>query len=187
MTTDLGPESTLAVVAEAVSRNLPDEWNRTPDLAVVLAADDTVTVQGLPLPDQFWQNRHPVDVINRLTVLMAIDPMTPPPPDLGEVVGIMACSEGYVARVPEDADPKEVQAFTEWCDKGHSVADHPWGRESRLIHAIGFDGSLHQVQHVRGTREHLTESFAHFDDWPSGRLVGALRHFAAAVHQAVHA
>lgn len=183
---DLGAHISLADVAEIASRAIPeDAWDNPPLLGIVLAhANGDVRVEGFPLPSRIWDGRHPAEVLEALTLRMRADPIGPPDDPGVAPLGILGCTEGYAAHVPADTPRAEVEAFEEWCET-HAIADHPWGCESRETIVIGFDGSLHWVNHLRGHNDHQASSAQHLDDWPSGRLVEALRGFALAVKEAV--
>lgn len=184
---NLGAHISLADVAEVTSRAFPDNaWDAPPLIGIVLAhASGDVRVEGFPLPPRMWEGRHPADVLEALTYLMRSDPIGPPTDGDVTPIGILGCTEGYAAHVPTDTPRAEVEAFEEWCET-HSLADHPWGCESRDVIVVGFDGSLNWVNHLRGYNDHRHVASAdHLDDWPTGRLVDALRGFTLAVKDAV--
>lgn len=183
---NLGAHVNLADVAEIASRAIPKgSWDNPPILGVVLAqANGDVRVEGFPLPPRVWDGRHPAEVIDALAHRMRVHPIGPPEDPTVTTIGLLACTEGYAANIPADTPPAEVEAFAEWCET-HSLADHPWGCESRNTTVVGFDGSLHQVCHLRGSDAHEASSVEHLDDWPSGRLLEALRGFTLAVKDAV--
>jgi hypothetical protein len=177
----------LGSVAEITSKSIPDnQWNLPPTIGIILAHNDAnaISVEGFPLPARFWEDRHPADVVEALANLMRVDPVTPhPDPDVVPL-GVLIAFEGYGARVPKDTAPDELAAFKAWCET-HSLGDHPWGCESREVILIGFDGTLHWANHLRGSTTHEVTSYEHLDDWPSGRIVDALKAFTLALKDAV--
>lgn len=182
---DLGADFTLGTVAEITSKSIPEnQWNMPPTIGIILAHDNAVSVEGFPLPARFWDGRHPADVIEALANLMRVDPVTPHPDPSVFPLGVLLAVEGYAARVPKGTPSDELAAFEAWCET-HSLGDHPWGCESRDVILIGFDGTLHWVNHLRGSRSHEAASYEHLDDWPSGRLVDALKGFTLALKDAV--
>lgn len=182
---DLGADFTLGTVAEITSQSIPEnQWNMPPTIGIILAHEGAISVEGFPLPARFWDGRHPADVIEALANLMRVDPVTPHPDPSVHPLGVLVAVETYAARVPKETSPEELAAFETWCET-HSLGDHPWGCESREVILIGFDGTLHWVNHLRGSTSHDVTSYEHLDDWPSGRLVEALKSFTLALKDAV--
>lgn len=183
---NLGAHVNLGDVAEVASRAIPPGvWDTPPLLGIVCVQDNgDVRIEGFPLSSRLWNGRHPAEVLRALTEYMRSEPIGPPDDPTMTPIGILSCTEGYSGHAPDGTTRAEVEAFEEWCET-HSLADHPWARESRDVIIIGFDGSLHWVNHLRGSGEHSGNSYEHLDDWPSGRLVDALRGFTLAVKDAV--
>lgn len=184
---NLGAHVDLAELARVASRAIPEGvWDIPPQVGIILVQDDgDLRIEGFPLSARLWEGRHPADVLKALTAHMKSDPIGPPPDGDVTPIGILGCTEGYAAHIPPDTPQAEADAFEEWVET-HSLADHPWGCESRDVIVVGFDGSLHWVNHLRGHNDHrLVASAEHLDDWPSGRLVDALRGFTLAVKDAV--
>lgn len=182
---ELDADFSLSTVAEITSKSIPEnQWNLPPTIGIILAHENAISVDGFPLPARFWDGRHPADVIDALGELMRADPVSPHPDPNVIPLGVLLAVETYAARVPKDTPPEELAAFKTWCET-HSLGDHPWGCESREVILIGFDGTLHWVNHLRGNRDHEVTSYEHLDDWPSGRIVDALSKFTLALKDAV--
>lgn len=155
-----------------------DEWDLQPGLALVTKTDPPHPVR-FPIPDELWQDAHPVDVLHFMASAISGGTATVLSNKPFDLAGILFVTEMFDLR-KEDMTPQQLEEFDEWV-KTNNLQDHPSGaaRESRAIYAIDRKRVLGRLIHLRGEPPATEVAYG-----GSGRLPDVLLRFMEALEGA---
>lgn len=152
-----------AATMEALTRYLTehvqgDVWDECPELLVLSRLDTgpSMILQAaapLGVPDVVWT----MAPAHRVLAVVGDALRQIGPPDLpGEPVGVTLLSEAWLLELPVDATPEQRREAERWCQT-HSIADHPHGKEVKMVTAVDTAGYLYFLQWTRGAARPFTQ------------------------------
>jgi hypothetical protein len=159
-----------------------DQWDQAPNVMILARTSHGVLGAPLDVYEWMWQLGRVPYVIDAFATA-ASTPEAPLPrlflPAESTIIGLVLHTESWAMRAPEDSTEQERAAAFDYCHR-HSIADHPWGRESRTVSGVDIYGQHVVVQHMRGDDEVLTIG-ADSEMTVSGAVDEALTRLLAAI------
>lgn len=138
-----------AAITEMMTVQVADpRWDVAAALLLITASPSgDGGIEPIPVSDRLWSQGPAWAVLEALAHATKTIGFPKQVPDGDEIVGIALATEGWFLK-SDDLPEEERQAAIDWCAE-HSIADHPAGREVKMIAAVDRGGQSYLAQHIR--------------------------------------